>query len=101
VSPAQTPPEDCEIFLDAYCGHIADCVVQNGGHSGFSAEMEKSMCITQQGLSCGKAVAVSASYNQCLADAKQTDCSRYFSIPTNGEDDALPTTCEGVIRVLK
>jgi len=101
VSPAQTPPEECEAFLDAYCGRTADCIAQNGTDPGVSAADEKQACIAsaKQNLSCGQAVAVGPSYNQCLADVKKIDCSIVAALPAQG--DALPTTCEGVIKVLR
>lgn len=101
--PAETPPERCDALLDRYCGHAADCVIQDGvGDPGASAADEKAGCVASlmQGLDCSKAVSVSPNYEACLSSIEAVDCSEYANFQS-GSLPILPAVCEGVIRVLE
>ena len=93
-----SPTDKCDDLLTAYCGHAADCIVQNACDAGVSRDQENAACLTsaRQLLACGNAKAVGPAYSNCLNDASTTACTAYVSggqctVP------ALPADCKGVI----
>lgn len=94
-----SPQDDCETILTDYCGHGADCIVQDGLDPGVSRDSENQSCLTaaRQSLPCGKAVSIGPSYSACVMDVNTTACSAFAST-TQGTAPPLPADCVGVVK---
>jgi hypothetical protein len=96
-SPAQ---QDCDTLLDEYCGHAAECVVQDNVDPGVSQDQEKQGCVgaAKAALNCDRAVAVGSSYSACISEVNSTDCAAYANV-AQGTVPPLPADCTGVIKL--
>ena len=103
-SSAPTPPEECETFIDDYCGRVAACVIQNNEDPGATEAQEETSCAdaAKANLPCEKAVAVGTTYNSCITEVKAIACSAVTAAEQSGNVAALvPTDCDQVIKLLE
>src|SRR5882757_8240182 len=75
------PSQECATFVEHYCGHAADCLVEDGIGTASDRDPEYQACLStaKQSLPCDKAVAVGQSYSACLMDVETSDCSSFAS----------------------
>jgi hypothetical protein len=85
----------CQTFLTTVCTRVADCAVQAGTITQAQRQTQYDSCISQVGgtLMCGKAVAVGATYDQCITDLNAATCA-----VVNDPNTSLPTSCLNVIQ---
>jgi len=91
-------PDECEAFVQTYCGHAGDCIAQVGCDPTYTRDQEKDSCVTavRQTIACGNAKAVGPSYSACMKAASSTACTA-FGTATQCATPGLPADCEGVI----
>lgn len=80
-----TATERCEVLRGTACTRAVDCA--NGPTR---AECEASF---DEEIPCGKAIAVSVSYDSCIEKLTTWPCNKSFG----SADVALPADCKGVI----
>jgi hypothetical protein len=94
------PQQNCDTLLDDYCGHAAECIVQDNVDPGVTQDQEKQGCVTvaRQNLNCDKAIAVGDTYSACIMDVNTTDCALFANV-ASGTAPPLPADCAGVIKI--
>jgi len=81
-----TPTEQCETFVDTFCNKARVC-----------ESLPEAQCKEAAGATvpCGKAVGVSASYDECIMDLDSFSCGSIFAGPV----PALPANCKNVVQL--
>ena len=91
-----SPVAKCERLQTSICTRIADCAVTAGtiAQSQRNAQYDECISGVAQSLTCGKAKAVSASFDECLSDVNGASCEVVNEAVAQG---TLPTACEGAV----
>jgi hypothetical protein len=86
--------------MESFCDKGVDCLLGAALIPPANANTERQACLDAAAgaLDCNRAVDVTESYNQCLADIEATACETVIAGIQNGTS-TLPQTCTGVILI--
>ena len=89
----------CNDFVDSWCTVTTDCavagqVIEEGDHAD-----EVSVCRAEAKteLGCANALALGASYDECLGDVEGLPCAGVVANLEIGEAPSLPQSCNEII----
>jgi hypothetical protein len=97
-----TPEQSCEQFADVWCNKALGCYSMVGRLPATSLPNEVESCIRVAiaGVPCDRAVAVGASYDQCLDDVEAMPCARWDVPESQIGSVTPPSACAGVIKIV-
>lgn len=91
-----SPVAKCERLQTSICTRIADCAVAAGTITQSQRNAQYNECISgiAPSLTCGKAKAVSASFDECLSTVNGASCE---VVNASVDQDTLPEACIGAV----
>ena len=97
------PATQCAQLVNSMCDKFASCATSGGIITDDGREQFISECKTgvQRSLPCERAVAVRATYSQCIQEMNGADCGPIIDA-LNGvisASNVLPASCQGVVNV--
>ena len=95
-----SPREKCDALFDVFCESVGECFNERNDLEGSRALRDLCMERIQASGTCDGAVAVTASYDQCIDGLHALSCDELFDEDNRISDDfSVPSNCRTVIQV--
>lgn len=91
--------DDCHVFGQTWCERSMTCLVEVGTLAQSEYATNFDMCTDVATSKCDSAVAVTASYDQCLLDIDAMPCSTWNVPESDLSSVSIPENCNGAVLV--